>query len=90
MGKVWSSDTSDIPERTNYTKWELNKTYCYNIRTIYTEHEGINEIQNAIFEALKIEGINLILTSGGTGFAPRDVTPEAVSLILTRRADSLN
>lgn len=34
--------------------------------------------------------LNLILTSGGTGFAPRDVTPDAVSELLTRRADSLN
>lgn len=34
--------------------------------------------------------INLILTSGGTGFSPRDVTPEAVSELFTRQADSLN
>jgi len=31
----------------------------------------------------------LVLVSGGTGFTPDDVTPEAVSQILTRRADSL-
>ena len=30
-----------------------------------------------------------MLTSGGTGFAPRDVTPEATSPLLTKRADSL-
>ena len=30
-----------------------------------------------------------MLTSGGTGFAPRDITPEAVSEMLTRKADSL-
>ena len=49
-------------------------------------------IQKAIREALSEHGsaINLILTSGGTGFTPNDVTPEAVSNILKRRADSLN
>ena len=34
--------------------------------------------------------VDLILTSGGTGFSPRDVTPEAVSSMLSRKADSLN
>jgi molybdopterin biosynthesis enzyme MoaB len=32
---------------------------------------------------------NLILTSGGTGFTPRDVTPEATESLLTKKADSL-
>lgn len=30
------------------------------------------------------------MTSGGTGFAPRDKTPEAVSTLFVRQADSLN
>jgi len=30
------------------------------------------------------EGLNLILTSGGTGFAPRDVTPEATRQVIER------
>ncbi len=31
----------------------------------------------------------LILTTGGTGFSPRDVTPEAVLELIERRADGL-
>ncbi|KAF2829465.1 hypothetical protein CC86DRAFT_318798 [Ophiobolus disseminans] len=35
------------------------------------------------------EPVNLIVTSGGTGFAIRDVTPEAVMLLLDRHAPGL-
>jgi molybdenum cofactor synthesis domain-containing protein len=35
------------------------------------------------------EGADLILTTGGTGVAPRDVTPEATRLVTTRMIDGL-
>lgn len=35
------------------------------------------------------EGAALILTSGGTGFAPRDVTPEATRRIIEREAPGI-
>lgn len=35
------------------------------------------------------EGANLIFTSGGTGFAPRDVTPEATRRVIEREAPGL-
>jgi molybdenum cofactor synthesis domain-containing protein len=35
------------------------------------------------------EGVNLILTTGGTGFAPRDVTPEATKAVIEREAPGI-
>lgn len=35
------------------------------------------------------EGCELVLTSGGTGFAPSDVTPEATRAVLEREAPGL-
>lgn len=34
-------------------------------------------------------GVNLILSTGGTGFAPRDVTPEATKEIIDREAQGI-
>ena len=43
-----------------------------------------DEIAGAIVELC--DGADLVLTSGGTGLAPRDVTPEATRSVLDREA----
>ena len=56
------------------------------LRVRVPDDEGeIAEQMMAMCEA----GCDLILTTGGTGFAPRDVTPEATVSILDRNAPGL-
>lgn len=43
-------------------------------------------IEETLIEWIDERGIDLILTTGGTGFAPRDVTPEATSAVIERGA----
>lgn len=43
----------------------------------------------AILTAWCAAGVNLILTTGGTGFAPRDVTPEATRQVIERETPGI-
>jgi molybdopterin adenylyltransferase len=46
------------------------------------------EIESRLSE-LAADGVGLILTTGGTGFGPRDVTPEATRAVIDREAPGL-
>jgi molybdenum cofactor synthesis domain-containing protein len=50
--------------------------------------DEIPEIEAAMREAID-EGVDLVATTGGTGFAPRDVTPEATRRVIDREAPGL-
>jgi molybdopterin adenylyltransferase len=47
------------------------------------------QIEATLREWSDQQHLNLIITTGGTGFAPRDVTPEATRAVLEREASGL-
>ena len=47
------------------------------------------EIVRALVRACDTEGADLVLTTGGTGLAPRDVTPEATRSVIEREAQGI-
>jgi molybdopterin adenylyltransferase len=56
-------------------------------REVVTDHR--TEIESRLRHWADDEGVALILTSGGTGFSPDDVTPEATRAVLEREAPGL-
>ncbi len=47
------------------------------------------EIVRALIRACDAEGADLVLSTGGTGLAPRDVTPEATRAVIEREAPGI-
>ncbi len=52
--------------------------------------DEVEAIQAQVRAWVADPGIDVILTTGGTGFAPRDVTPEAVRPLLARVMDGFS
>lgn len=51
--------------------------------------DELEQISNSLIEITNSDQINLILTTGGTGYSSRDVTPEATLAVIEKRASGL-
>ena len=56
-------------------------------RSIVTDE--LQHVRDTLFALAEREDINLIITTGGTGFGPRDNTPEATRAVIEREAPGL-
>lgn len=64
-------------------QWAEEKGYSVQKELIVPDE--FEEIKKALLNCSDA-GIHLILTTGGTGFAPRDVTPEATTAVIEKPA----
>uniref|UniRef100_A0A8C5R1H5 Gephyrin n=1 Tax=Leptobrachium leishanense TaxID=445787 RepID=A0A8C5R1H5_9ANUR len=51
--------------------------------------DELEDIKESLIDWCDEKELNLILTTGGTGFAPRDVTPEATKEVIEREAPGM-
>ena len=52
--------------------------------------DDVEAIQKQVSAWVKDDGVDVIISTGGTGFAPRDLTPEAVKPLLRREMDGFS
>ena len=65
------------------------KAKKYDLISTATCADETLEIARALLAACDSGGADLVLTTGGTGLAPRDVTPEATRAVIDREADGI-
>lgn len=67
---------------------ELLQTHGFTVAVRRTVPDGVESVATALGEmAAGFHG--LLVTTGGTGFAPRDLTPEGTKAVLDREAPGL-
>ena len=52
--------------------------------------DDLEDIRNTLYVLTEREDVNLVLTTGGTGFSPRDSMPEATRSVIDREAPGIN
>lgn len=67
---------------------ELLKEQGYQVLDRIIIPDEKNKIKSTLID-LCDKGVHLIITTGGTGFAPRDITPEATKEIIEREAPGI-
>jgi molybdopterin adenylyltransferase len=55
---------------------------CSYVRRVVPD--GIESVRNALIDLCDRENADLVLTTGGTGPSPRDLTPEAMRQVITK------
>jgi molybdopterin adenylyltransferase len=51
--------------------------------------DNLDDLRNTLYALTERDDVNLVVTTGGTGFGPRDNTPEATQAVIEREAPGL-
>lgn len=92
LGIIIASDKGSKGERTDESGKVLIDAFAGGEYEL-AEYKIVPDERAIISEAMRHQadelGIDLILTSGGTGFSPRDITPEATLDVIDRQAPGI-
>lgn len=92
VGLLTVSDRSYIGQRPDLTGPAIREILSQHDWVICFEAivpDDIRIIQDRLVEWSDSEQVNIIFTAGGTGFSPRDVTPEATLGVIDRLAPGI-
>ncbi len=91
VGILTISDRSSRGERADASGPVIREMVVSELGGQVTQEAVMPDEVAAIAETLRAWAgqVDIILTTGGTGFAPRDVTPEATLSVLEKRAPGL-
>ena len=87
---VTSSDTRSIQDDTaGAALVSLIEGEGWECASHVVVHDDVNELSDAIVHATDELACDVVLTCGGTGLSPRDVTPEATAMVCERNVPGI-
>jgi molybdenum cofactor synthesis domain-containing protein len=92
FGILTISDRSALGERDDSSGPALESlvvSHGWKVELVKIVPDEASSIQETLVDWSDTLGFDVILTTGGTGFAPRDVTPEATIDVLQRSAPGI-
>lgn len=82
------SSRGERPDDSGPLLAELLTRLGFDVGPVVVVADELEAVQRALREAVG-QSYDLVMTTGGTGLAPRDVTPEATAPLLERKAPGL-
>lgn len=92
IGILTASDKASAGKREDQSGaviTEIAKEMGWEVETYIVVADEIESIKNALITMCDEQKLNLILTTGGTGFGPRDNTPEATRAVIEREVPGI-
>jgi molybdenum cofactor synthesis domain-containing protein len=92
IGILTVSDRSSRGERPDASGPALQKKVSdlgWRVSQVNIVPDDFQDLQEILIQWAESGDLDVILTTGGTGFSPRDITPEATQVVIERHAPGL-
>lgn len=83
------SSRGERPDLSGPALVELVKVQGWQVTRTAILPDDLDNLRETLSSWADCGGMDVLITTGGTGFAPRDITPEATRLVIDREAPGL-